>query len=138
MTGKTKRFYFIFILLAALLTSYSSALAGEGFRDVEVKEAVEIVAKEKANADFIILDVRTKSEYNDGHLTASRNIDIKSAAFREEIGKLDKGKTYLVYCRSGKRSKMAQEIMKELGFKNVLNMKEGFIGWADGENSYER
>jgi len=128
----------VFMFLGALLMTSSLVIAGEGFRDIEVKEAVEMVAKEKNNANFFILDVRTPGEYNDGHLPNANLIDIKSKDFSEKIDKLDRNKTYLVYCRSGKRSKMAQEKMKEMGFKHVINMLGGFIGWADGENSYER
>ena len=138
MKRRTNKYYIIFVVFTALLMSFSAVLAGEGFRDIEVKEAAEMVAKEKNNADFIILDVRTPGEYEDGHLPNARLIDIKSDRFSEKIDKLDRNKTYLVYCRSGKRSKMAQEKMKAMGFKNVLNMLGGFIGWADGENAYER
>lgn len=138
MKRKANRFYAIFTVLTALIMTTSLAYAGEGFRDIDVKEAAKMVAKEKNNPDFLILDVRTKKEYEDGHLANSTNIDVRSANFRDEIGKLSIDKTYLVYCRSGKRSKKAQGIMKELKFKNVINMKGGFIAWTDGENSYER
>ena len=141
MKKKSNKLYplhLIFMVLAALLITSSPTLAGEGFSDIEIKKAVAMVAKEKNNPNFVILDVRTKREYDDGHLANSKNIDIRGANFNEEIGKLATDRTYLVYCRSGKRSKKAQGIMKELNFKKVINMKGGFIAWADGENSYER
>ena len=47
-----------------------------------------------------------------------------------------KKKSYYVYCRSGKRSYAACEIMKDLGFKNVYNLESGYMGWF--ENGYEK
>lgn len=52
--------------------------------------------------------------------------------------KLDRDKKYLVYCRSGKRSKSAQEIMKELGFKEVINMTGGFMDWEKEGLPYKK
>ena len=49
----------------------------------------------------MILDVRTAEEYSGGHIEGSTNIDVKSESFKEEVGKLDKSKTYLVHCRTG-------------------------------------
>lgn len=138
MYRKKVMHYLFFMVLASLLLSSSPLFASEGFRDVDVKEAAEMVSREKNNSDFVILDVRTKGEYDEGHLYDSTNIDVNSGNFEKEVSKLDRNKTYLVYCRSGKRSKMAQGKMKDLGFRNVINMKSGFLGWAEGKNPYER
>ncbi|MDH3973217.1 MAG: rhodanese-like domain-containing protein [Deltaproteobacteria bacterium] len=138
MLRKKGKHYLVFMVLACLSVISSPLLAGEGFRDADVKEAAEMVAKEKNNARFVILDVRTKGEYDKGHLFNSINIDIKSANFGEEIGLLDRNKTYLVYCHSGKRSKRAQKKMKSMGFKNIINMKGGFTGWLGEKNPYQR
>ncbi len=46
-------------------------------------------------------------------------MDYKADNFKEEVGKLDKNKTYALYCRSGRRASASSEIMGELGFKNI-------------------
>ncbi len=72
--------------------------------------------------DMIILDVRTPQEFNETHVEGSQNVDFRSLDFKDQIAKLDKNKTYKVYCRSGNRSGQAEQVMKALGFKNVENI----------------
>lgn len=67
----------------------------------------------------VVLDVRTPKEFNENHLKDSVNIDILSDDFKSKVEKLDKNKTYKVYCRSGNRSGKAEKIMKSMGFKDV-------------------
>lgn len=69
-----------------------------------------------------VLDVRTPQEYSESHIKDSRNIDFLAPSFNNEISKLDKTKSYKIYCRSGNRSAKAIEIMKAQGFKNFENL----------------
>ena len=101
------------------------------FQDVSIQEAFSLIEDNKGNAAFIILDVRRASEYQEGHLESALNLDYYSSGFASELDKLDKDKTYLVYCRSGNRSSGAAKIMEELGFKNVYNMQGGITDWQD-------
>jgi rhodanese-related sulfurtransferase len=64
----------------------------------------------------VILDVRTKEEYDNGHVENAVNIDFYSKDLKKELKKLDKSKKYKVYCRSGARSQRVVEIMKKMGF----------------------
>ena len=73
-------------------------------------------------SNFNIIDVRTADEYSNGHVKDSTNIDFLKPDFKEQILKLDKTKTYKLYCRSGNRSGQAMKIMKSLGFKDVENL----------------
>lgn len=70
----------------------------------------------------IVIDVRTVAEYQTGHARNSLNIDFYSPNFLEEIKKLDKEKSYRLYCRSGNRSGQAEGLMKQMGFKDVINI----------------
>lgn len=71
----------------------------------------------------VIIDVRTKGEYNNGHLKkADYNYDMSSSDFEQKIKKLDKDKNYFLYCRTGVRSGRATQIMKRNGFENVYNV----------------
>ncbi len=75
------------------------------------------------NTDFILIDVRSKQEYLEGHLISAINIplyDIEKNIFNVVE---DKNKIIIVYCSSGSRSLRAKEILKQLGFKNVYNIK---------------
>ncbi len=79
----------------------------------------------------ILLDVRTPQEYAEGHIAGSINIDFHGENFKSELEKLDKTKTYEVYCRSGKRSASSAQVMEEMGFKKVINLDGGIIGWQE-------
>lgn len=70
------------------------------------------------NIDVVILDVRTKEEYNEGHIKNSINIPI------DDIDTIDieKNKTIYVYCASGNRSKMATNKLIDMGYTNVYDM----------------
>jgi phage shock protein E len=71
----------------------------------------------------VIIDVRTKSEYNSGHLKKTDyNFDMSSSDFEQKLKKLDKNKNYFLYCRSGARSGRATQVMKRNGFENVYNV----------------
>lgn len=72
--------------------------------------------------NMVVIDVRTEEEYRDSHVQGTLNIDILSPDFKSKIEKLDKTKTYKVYCRSGNRSGQAERLMKSLGFKDVENI----------------
>jgi rhodanese-related sulfurtransferase len=72
--------------------------------------------------DVVILDVRTPEEFKETRVIGARNIDFKNPTFKAEIEKLDKNKTYKLYCRSGNRSGKAMEIMKGLGFRDLENL----------------
>jgi len=137
MKMKSKGFFLLALFIAIICAGFSGAY-GQDNKDVTVKDAASLVEKNRGNKDFTILDVRTKEEFDEGHLEGALNIDVKSETFREDIASLDRGKTYLVYCRSGKRSKMAQGIMEEMKFKKVINMKGGFMDWSKEGHPYKK
>lgn len=71
----------------------------------------------------VIVDVRTQSEFDQGHLAnVDLHYDLNSGEFGEKVDDLDKDKTYYLYCRTGNRSGKAAQIMKDRGFKNVHNI----------------
>ncbi|MFC1941196.1 rhodanese-like domain-containing protein [Chloroflexota bacterium] len=101
--------------------------------DISTQEAFTLIQNNQNNRDFVIIDVRTTEEFAEGYIENAVNIDFYSETFRDELDKLDKNKTYLIYCRSGNRSGKARDIMAELNFKEVYNMLGGFVQWdADG------
>lgn len=78
-----------------------------------------------------LLDVRTPQEYAEGHIDGALNINVQSDDFRQIAEKkLSKDSTVFVYCRSGRRSMDAAEILTELGYK-VVNLKCGIIEWKE-------
>jgi rhodanese-related sulfurtransferase len=76
----------------------------------------------------ILLDVRTPAEFQSGSIPKSVNIDFMAADFIIKAEKLDKSKTYFLYCRSGNRSGQAVSILKKLGIKS-FNLVGGIGAW---------
>jgi len=86
----------------------------------EVKQLIE------SDQDIVVLDVRTPSEYQEGHLEGAVNIDYTAPDFKQEIAKLDTAATYLVYCKSGNRSGRASAVMATGNFNHLYNATVGF------------
>ncbi|NBB20973.1 rhodanese-like domain-containing protein [Runella sp. CRIBMP] len=77
----------------------------------------------------VVLDVRTAAEMRSGAIKGAINIDLMGADFQQKIAKLDKSKTYFVYCRSGNRSGQACKMMGNSGFEHVYNLSGGMMSW---------
>jgi len=83
------------------------------------------------DSDSIILDVRTPEEFEASRIPNSINIDFYNPEiFMQEIGNLDKDKSYYIYCRTGVRSANSCQLMKELGFAITYNLIGGIADWV--------
>lgn len=80
------------------------------------------------NPKIVILDVRTPEEFAEGHVQGAVNVDYRSADFAAKVDKLDKTKSYEVYCKSGRRSGESVKLMKEKGF-NAASVTGGILEW---------
>lgn len=84
-------------------------------------EATNIV-KGDLPKDAIVIDVRTRYEFEDEHVKDALHIDLFSPDFLKKIQELNQEKPYLLYCRSGNRSEEVELIMRRMGFRNVRNI----------------
>lgn len=115
--------------LFAVLAVSTFFLTGCGTESNTNLGAQDFQAKTQ-EAGVVTLDVRTPGEFVSGHLVNAVNIDVEGSQFDAEIGKLDKEATYAVYCRSGRRSQVAIDRMKDAGFTNLVNLNAGVQEWA--------
>lgn len=84
-----------------------------------------------ADKDVYLLDVRDKDEFAEAHIKNANNIDVLQPDFEAKAKEiLPKDKTIAVYCRSGKRSKMAADILSRDGYK-IVNLDGGITDWMD-------
>ena len=125
----------LFVLALLLITSLSliSGCISDSqiLEDISPKETFEPIEKNEGNENFVIIDVRTSEEFAGGHIEGAILIDFNSENFIDEIGKLDRNLTYLIYCRTARRSSLALDDMKDLGFTRVYNMKGGIVRWEE-------
>ena len=77
----------------------------------------------------VVLDVRSESELSEGSVPGYKMINVSRPDFAEKVSKLDKDKTYFVYCRAGGRSAKACKMMADLGFENLHNVRGGILAW---------
>lgn len=108
-------------------------LVGEGaeVKNVSVEEARALIADRRGDPAFVVLDVRTPGEVAAGSIEGAVNINYRNESFSREISALDRGKTYLVYCRLGTRSTRTAEMMVKDGFSEVYSMEGGITAWRE-------
>lgn len=129
----------IALLVATLLVSVLAIIgcqndgaktATQTLESIAPQEAFERIHENQNNPNFVILDVRTPEEYAAGHLEKADLLNFYSPTFANELDKLDKTKTYLVYCRTGNRSGKTLTIMASLDFERAYNVDGGITRWA--------
>ncbi len=149
MDTKWQYFGVLLILLTALCCSggevgvESEPGAGDNevgqvrfFENVMAEEAFGLINENSGDPDFMIVDIRTPEEFEAERIEGAVNAaDFYATTFREDIDELDKDKTYLIYCRTGRRTGAAMTIMEELGFTKVYNMLGGISDWK--QQGYE-
>lgn len=95
------------------------------YQSISTEEAKKIITEKSQDKNFVILDVRTREEFLSGAIQNAINLDFYSPDFCEKLDELDKNKTYLIYCRSGARSKGVLTLMQKLGFEFVYELDRG-------------
>lgn len=101
--------------------------AGTGFSSLSVEEFEQCIA----DTSVVRLDVRTSEEYVGGHLPQALHADVLQPDFESKVlDMLPRGCTIAVYCRSGRRSKRAAEILTKNEFK-VVELNDGYTGWTE-------
>ena len=99
--------------------------------DIFPVEAWELISNNREDDDVVIIDVSTPQEYNDLHLEGAINMNLISRFFKTRLDVMDKSRTYVVYCKVGGRSKIAQKLMQRLGFRTVYNIVGGTLLWGE-------
>jgi rhodanese-related sulfurtransferase len=101
----------------------------KGTRNVSCQQARIIIQEHRRDPDFVILDFRAEDMFVGSHIPGAIYHDVFSADIDGWLRSLDKQMVYLIYCTAGQRSGIALTKMKEMGFINVLHMREGLGRW---------
>ena len=125
------------LLICAAFLGCWSVVAADAPAAATTKPAIEKVGPaefeqvlgDRDRKDVVLLDVRTPQEYAQGHIAGAMNLNYRAKDFGEQVGKLDKSKTYLVYCAVGGRSTSACEKMAKLEFAHLYNLDGGISRW---------
>ena len=106
----------LFILILSSSCIFSK---GEGYKRISMDEAKTLMEKEEG---YILLDVRTKGEYESGYIPGAINIPLSDIDEKIISFLPDKSQMILVYCRSGNRSREASDKLSKLGYTNILEI----------------
>lgn len=116
-------------LLALILLSFSASGFALEEGKISVAEADQLI-----QVKVPMLDVRTRKEWDQGHLKGGVLIDVYDAAFAEKVKKqFDPSKPVLIYCHSGHRSAIAAKQLKALGYKTLYDMNGGIVAWKKAD-----
>lgn len=122
-----KKLVFLFLAVMMLTACGQDIENDQGavYVNITAEEAKKIMDSQEG---YIILDVRTQEEYDEGHIPGAIVISHEEIAEKAEGVLTDKNQLILVYCRSGRRSKLAAEALVELGYTNIKEFG-GIIDW---------
>ncbi len=130
-----------FLSFAAVLTCLASPLSAQtaapavAVKNVSADDAEKLLKEKK---EIVVLDLRTETEFKAGHIAGAKNIDFLGGDFAKQIGALDKTKTYLVHCGSGRRSTKALEVFEAQKISSILHLNEGFKAWEAAGKPVEK
>lgn len=117
---------FSLLLTLLILSGCGPSAPKNNYQQISMKEAVSIMETED---NYIILDVRTKEEYQEKHIPGAVNLPNETIG-TEDIPELPaKKQLILVYCRSGNRSKQAAKKLSALGYTNIIEIG-GINDWT--------
>ena len=112
-------------LAAAAYYFIQMGSGNSGYGNVDVAEARDLIGEK---ADLVILDVRTVSEFESGHLEGAINIPVE--VLSSHLSGLNQNDELLVYCRTGNRSTTAVGILRENGYDRIYHMDGGIVAWG--------
>ena len=126
MSKRNKRFYLMLLAFTMPFGCIGCSTGGSAtYEQISGAEAKALMDSENG---YIIIDARTQSEYDEGHIPNAILIPEYEIADRAEKELTNKNQLILVYCRSGRRSKIAAEELVKLGYTNVKEFG-GIIDW---------
>ncbi len=125
-----KKYYlliFLFIFFTGI--NFSSLNAENVYKRLTALQCDSLVQANETNPNFVILDVRTPSQWQPDHLAGSINRNYYDADFTQQLDALPRNKTYLIHCQSGGRSSGTFSKMQNLEFAEVYEMIGGISAW---------
>ena len=118
-------------VLALTLSLMSTTISASETSQISQQSLLEDL--KTPNHNIVLLDVRSKEEYNDGHVEGA--INISHDAIEENIALLEqyKSEKIVVYCRSGRRAGLAIDILTQNGFSNIQHLTGDMNGWLEAK-----
>jgi rhodanese-related sulfurtransferase len=97
--------------------------------NISASDALTLLIAHQEDTNFVVLDVRTPSEFEVRHIKGATNLNYYATDFNTKLADLNRTRTYLLHCASGGRSGRAADAMRQLGFLTVYNLLGGFTAF---------
>ena len=112
-------------LMMGLMSLLFGCAPKPSFRSVDAEQFAREIEREEVQ----LVDVRTAEEFAEGHIPGAVNMDVNGVEFDAQIATLDTERSVALYCRSGRRSKVAAEKVAKAGFE-VVELDGGILSWV--------
>ena len=94
---------------------------------------------ESLKRNIQLIDVRRPEEFEAGKIEGATNINVlEEKSFKEQIKNLDKAQPVYIYCRSGRRSAKAAQLMLDAGFSKIFDLEGGYLNWTGESQNIEK
>jgi len=94
-------------------------------------EAQAMIERNAENKAFVLVDLRPRQEFDEGHIKGARQIDYYATNFTRIVSSLDRNATILLYCQRGRQSPLALRALEKLRFVEVVLLDGGFHAWVE-------
>ena len=106
-------------LLVAALVVVATPLVASCSSSSATKDTIAVMSLTPVST---VIDVRSAPEFAEGHVQGATNLDLENGTFEAALAGLDKDAPYSLYCRSGRRSAIAADLMAKAGFTKVTDL----------------
>jgi phage shock protein E len=105
---------------------------------VLISQADLLARLERKDPDLVVLDVRTAAEFAAGHVPGARNVSHELLASRlDELSNV-RDKQVVLYCRSGRRTLLAEDVLRKAGFTRLGHLEGDYLAWEAEHRPIER
>ncbi len=127
--GNSNIYRFLVLFLGVYLISPGVAFANEHV--LPPLEAQKLIEANKNNPKFIIIDLRSKNEFDNGHIEGAKLVHYYDTKFKRIISQLDRDAKILLYCQKGRQSPLALRALEKLRFSDMYILDGGFDEWVN-------
>jgi rhodanese-related sulfurtransferase len=128
------------LLVACIAAPVSAADPAPAFVSTAapISQADLLARLERKDPDLVVLDVRTAAEFAAGHVPGARNVSHELLASRLDELSAARDKQVVLYCRSGRRTLLAEDVLRKAGFTRIAHLEGDYLAWEAEHRPIER
>lgn len=127
--GTSQIYRFLILFLGVFFIFSGLASANEHL--LPPLEAQKLIEANRDNPKFIIIDLRSKDEFDNGHIEGAKLVHYYDTKFKRIISQLDRDMKILLYCQKGRQSPLALRALEKLRFSDMYILDGGFDEWVN-------